>query len=101
LFCFETSDFGNVKVKKSKSGSVKVQNNGKANLTIATLIIGPDASMFIVTGGGTKTIKPGKFVTLKVTFKPASTGSKQATLRITSNDPDTSMTDIPLNGTGQ
>jgi hypothetical protein len=36
-----------------------------------------------------------------VTFKPISKGSKQATLRITSNDPDTSLTDIPLSGTGQ
>ena len=33
-------DFGNVKVKKSKSTSFKVQNNGKTNLTIAALIIG-------------------------------------------------------------
>jgi len=97
-----TYDFGNVKVKKSKSASFKVQNDGKANLTIATLMIGPDASMFRLTsGGGNKTIKPGKFLTLKVTFKPTSKGSKQATLRITSNDPDTPLTDIPLSGTGQ
>ncbi len=93
-------DFGNVKVKKSKSAPFKVQNNGQANLSIATLIIGPDSSIFTVTGG-TKTIKPGKFSTIKVTFKPTSTGSKQATLRITSNDPDTSTIDIPLSGTGQ
>ncbi len=97
-----TYDFGNVKVKKSKSGSFKVQNNGEANLTIAALIIGPDASMFTLAGGGgNKTIKPGKFSTIKVTFKPTSTGSKQATLRITSNDPDTSIIDIALSGTGQ
>ena len=93
-------NFGNVKVKKSKSASFKVQNNGQANLTIAALIVGQDASMFKLTGGN-KTIKPGKFSTLKVTFKPTSTGSKQATLRITSNDPDSPITDISLNGTGQ
>jgi len=97
-----TYDFGNVKVKKSKLASFKVQNNGKANLSIAALIMGPDASMFRLTsGGGNKTIKPGKFLTLKVTFKPTSKGTKHATLRITSNDPDTSLTDIPLSGTGQ
>ncbi len=95
-----TYDFGNVKVKKSKSASFKVQNNGQANLLIATFIIGPDGSMFTVAGGN-KTIKPGNFSTIKVTFKPTSTGSKQATLRITSNDPDTSTIDIPLSGTGQ
>ena len=95
-----TYDFGNVRVKKSKAGSFKVQNNGKANLTIAALIIGADSSMFTV-AGGSKTIKPGKFSTIKVTFKPISTGSKQATLRITSNDPDTPITNIPLSGTAQ
>ena len=94
-------DFGNVKVKKSNSGSFKVQNNGKANLSISTSLTGPDASMFKLGGGGNKTIKPGKFATVKVTFKPTSTGLKQATLRITSNDPDSPITDIPLSGTGQ
>lgn len=93
-------DFGNVKLKKSKSASFKAQNNGKANLTIAALIVGPDASMFTLAGGN-KTIKPGKSSIIKVTFKPTSTGSKQAALRITSDDPDTPLADIPLNGTGQ
>ena len=95
-----TYDFETVEVKKSKSASFKVQNNGQANLSIATFIIGTDASVFTVTAG-TKTIKPGKFATLKVTFKPVSAGSKQATLRIASNDPDTPTTDIPLSGTAQ
>ena len=96
-----TYDFENVKVKKSKSASFKVQNNGKANLTIATLIIGPDASMFTLTsGGGNKTIKPGKFTTIKVKFKPTSTGSRASTLKIVSNDPDEPTIDIPLIGAG-
>jgi len=94
-------DFGNVKVKKSKSASFKTQNNGKTNLTIATLIIGPDASMFTLTSGrGNKTIKPGKFWTIKVKFKPTSTGSKVSTLRMVSNDPDEPTIDIQLIGTG-
>jgi len=96
-----TYDFGNVKVKKNKTASFKVQNNGKVNLTIATLIIGLDASMFTLTsGGGNKTIKPGKFLTIKVKFKPTSVGSKTSTLRIVSNDPDAPTIDIPLIGTG-
>jgi hypothetical protein len=94
-------DFENVKVKKSKTASFKVQNNGKTNLTIATLIIGSDASMFsLASGGGNKTVKPGKLLTLKVKFKPTSMGSKASTLRIVSNDPDEPIIDIPLMGTG-
>ena len=95
-------NFGNVKVKKSKSASFKVQNNGKANLSITTSVTGTDALMFTITSGvGSKTIKPGKTSTIKVAFKPTSTGSKSANLRIASNDPDTPTVDIPLSGTGQ
>jgi len=96
-----TYDFGNVKVKKSKSASFRVQKNGKTNLTIATLIIGPDAPMFMITSGsGNKTVKPGKFLILKVRFKPTSAGSRASTLRIVSNDPDEPTIDIPLIGIG-
>lgn len=96
-------DFGNVKVKKSKAASFKVMNGGKGNLSIITsTITGTDASIFTITsGGGSKTIKPGKSLTMKITFKPTSKGSKSANLEITSNDPDTPTIDIPLSGTVQ
>ena len=94
-------DYGNVKVKKSKSASFTVTNSGETNLTISTSIKGTDASMFKISGGGSKTIKPGKSLTIKVAFKPTSTGSKSATLEITSNDPVTATVDISLSGTGQ
>ena len=96
-------DFGNVKVKKSKRASFVVKNNGTANLSIlSSRIAGADASMFKVTSGsGNKTIKPGKTLTIKVAFKPTSTGSRSANLEITSNDPVRPIIDIPLSGTGQ
>jgi len=96
-----TYDFGNVSVKKSKTASFKVKNNGKADLLISTSITGTDVSMFTITSGGgvSKTIKPNKTLTIKVVFKPTSTGPKSSTLRITSNDPDTPTIDIPLTGT--
>jgi len=96
-------DFGNVGVKKSKTASFKVKNNGKADLFISTSITGTDVSMFtIMSGGGvSKTIKPGKTLTIKVVFKPTSIGSKSANLKITFNDPVRPTIDIPLSGTGQ
>ena len=95
-------DFGDVKVKKSKTASFKVTNSGKANLSITSTITGTDASMFTITSGsGSKTIKPGKSLTIKVAFKPTSTGSKSGNLEITSNDPNTPTIDLPLSGTGQ
>jgi len=98
-----SNDFGNVKVKRSKTASFKVANSGTANLLIlATSITGADAPMFTITsGGGNRTIKPGKTLTIKVGFKPTSTGSKTSTLRITSNDSDTPTIDILLSGIGQ
>lgn len=98
-----SNDYGNVKVKRSKTASFTVKNNGKANLSIMTsTITGPDASMFAITGGsGAKTIKPGKSLTIRVAFKPTSKGLKSAKLEITSNDPVTPAIDVPLTGTGQ
>ena len=94
-------DFGNVEVKKSKTASFKVKNNGKTDLLISTSITGTDVSMFTITSGSgvSKTIKPGKTLTIKVVFKPTSGGPKSSTLEITSNDPDTPTIDIPLTAT--
>ena len=95
-------NYGNLKVKRSSSTSFVVKNSGKANLSITSAITGPDASMFKITSGsGSKTIKPGKSLTIKVVFKPTSTGSKSADLEITSNDPATPSVGIALTGTGQ
>ena len=97
-----SNDYGDVKVKRSETASFVVGNKGTSNLTITSISIeGTDASMFKVSGGGSKTIKPGKSLTIRVAFKPTSTGSQSAILEITSNDPGTPTVDIPLLGTGQ
>ena len=97
-----TYDFGSVKVKRSKTASFKVRNDGKADLSISVLITGTDATMFTTTsGGGSETIKPGKTLTIRITFKPSSTGAKSSTLEITSNDPITPTVNISLSGIGQ
>jgi hypothetical protein len=97
-----SNDYGNVKVKRSKTASFKVTNNGTVNLLMSTSLTGTDASMFKITGGsGSKTIKPGRSLSIRVTFKPTSTGAKASTLETTSNDPITPSVDIPLSGTGQ
>ena len=95
-------DFETLKVKRSKTASFLVENNGKANLSINSTITGADALMFRITGGGgSKTIKPAKTLTIKVAFKPTSKGSNSANLEITSNDPITPTLVIHLSGVGQ
>jgi hypothetical protein len=73
---------------------VSLSTNGCGMTSIIT-------GQVLTTNGGSKTIKPGKALTLRVAFKPTSSGSKSANLRITSNDPDTPTIDILLSGTGQ
>jgi len=98
-----TGNYGNVKVNKNKSVSFKVKNTGKGDLIILySRIKGPDGSMFTITSGrGGKVLTPGKTMTIKVTFKPSSTGLKSATLEITSNDRVAPIVNVPLSGTGQ
>jgi hypothetical protein len=95
-------DFGDVTVKQSSSPvTFTIQNNGTGNLKITkTKIIGTDAKVFKIKGSCKKTIFAEGNCQFTITLKPTSTGSKTATLQITSNDPDTATVEIPLSGTG-
>ncbi len=94
--------FGNAEVNTSKSASFKVKNEGMADLLVSTSLTGADASMFrIKRGSGSKIVKPGKTMIVRVAFKPESTGLKSSILRINSNDPNSPAIDISLDGTGQ
>jgi hypothetical protein len=92
-------DFGSVKVWKKATKTLKITNNGSGDLFIT--ISGIGGTDFSIKGSSSITIKARKTYNLNVIFKPTSTGLKTATLRITSNDPDTPTLDLPLRGTGQ
>ena len=64
-------------------------------------IAGPDAGDFQIKDDGCsgQTFAPGRSGTLGVIFKPAAPGSKQATLKIFSNDSLTPVYQVPLTGT--
>jgi probable HAF family extracellular repeat protein len=97
-----TYNFKYVKVKGSKTASFVVTNSGTADRIFTAAIKGEDGSMFRITSGsGSRTIKPGKNLTIKVAFKPSSRGQKACTLQITSNDAVSPAFNIPLIGTGQ
>jgi len=92
-------DFGNIKVGKKVTKTLKIGNNGTGDLMIT--LSGLEGTDFSIQGSSSVTIKGKKNYTLKVLFIPTSADLKKATLEITSNDPDTPTIDISLSGTGQ
>ena len=93
-----TLDFGSVKSGKKVTKTLKITNNGSGDLVIT--LSGLEGTDFSIQGSSSVTIKAKKSYSLKVLFTPTSAALKTATLKITSNDPDTPILEIPLSGTG-
>ncbi len=91
-------DFGDVKVGKSVKKKLAIRNNGEGELSIT--LEGLGGTDFSTSGSSIK-IKSKKIYNLEITFKPTSTGTKTATLKINSNDPDAATIDVQLSGTGE
>jgi len=87
-------NFGDIKVGKKSTKTLKITNGGSGDLWIT--LSGLEGTDFSIQGSSTVTIKSKKSYSLKVLVSPKSAGSKTATLRISSNDPDTPTIDISL-----
>lgn len=94
-------DFGSVDVGASAQKSFTVTNEGEASLNVfSTTLSGTDASEFeIVSGGGAFALAPGLQRSIVVSFNPSSEGTKNASIEISTDDPDEDPT-ITLTGTG-
>jgi hypothetical protein len=96
-------DFGSVTTNAGGESQVfVVSNSGLLDLNVtATSLVGTNASEFrIDSGGGAFVLTPGVNRNVQVTLDPTSEGSKTATLRFESNDPDENPLNISLTGTG-
>ena len=95
-------NYGNVITGNSNTNNFVISNTGSATLNIsATNLTGTNASEFsIISGGGSFSIPASGNHTVQVQFAPATTGSKSASLQITSDDPDESPFYVTLSGTG-
>ena len=96
-------DFGSV-TEQDCSGehTWSVTNEGVATLTGNVSITGSHSTQFQLTeGGGSFSLNPGQTRMVRIRFCPTSTGSKYATLHITSNDPDENPCDKSLTGSGE
>lgn len=95
-------DFGAVSIGGYSEKTFVVKNEGNATLNVtATSVTGANAAEFsIVSGGGSFTLSPNATRNLVVRFAPTTTGSKSATLSISSNDPDENPLLTSLTGSG-
>jgi hypothetical protein len=88
-----------MKLRKKVTKTLKITNNGSGDLVIT--LYGLEGTDFSIQGSSSVTIKGKKSYSLKILFMPKSSGLETATLRMSSNDPDTPTLEISLSGTGQ
>ncbi len=78
-----------------------LRNSGTGALTgIAASISGSHAADFILEAPGPSSLSPGSTTTMRISFRPTSSGTRSAIFRITSNDADENPFDITLSGNG-
>jgi len=96
-------DFGSVDVGDSSFTNLTITNSGSDDLIIGQLTVsGADTLDFNTrddncTGA---TLAPSRNCTVQIVFSPRYSGSRSATLSISSNDPDTPTQTVSLSGTG-
>lgn len=96
-----TSSFGPCLINQPVPLNYRIQNTGTAPLTgIGLQITGSRASEYIATALAGDTLPVGQFFDFTLTFTPLGTGTRPATLQITSNDLTEPTLTIPLDGSG-
>jgi len=98
-------DFGNTAVGTTlNSQEFTISNDGSADLVVSDISITGGSDTFTLgtepNGAALLTIAPGGNHKVSMTFSPGSAGAASATLRVSSNDPDTPDKDVSLSGTG-
>ncbi len=95
-----TIDLGDGVVKiDNGTASLNIKNLGQGSITgLSATIIGAQAQDFQIRTAPATTVAPGQMTSLEFSFTPRSSGRKQATLRISSNDVDESVVDLILIG---
>lgn len=96
-------DFGSVDVGDSSFTNLTVTNSGSADLIIRQMTFSGANTLDFNTRNDNctgATVAPSQNCTVQIVFSPRSTGSRSATLSISSNDPDTPTQTVSLSGSG-
>lgn len=94
--------FGTVELgKESKSKTITVRNIGSAPLRgLFVTKAGANPDDFVIGPMATSKLKSGETTIFKIVFKPLAKGTRNAVIRIHSNDGNENPFDIKVTGTG-
>ena len=101
-------DFGTINIESSSTPlEISLSNSGAAQLNISDMTLSDTTNFSLDVDGGsnpcgstTHAIAPDGNCTVAITFIPSTTGTYNETLTIESDDPDTTLILVSLNGTG-
>jgi len=92
-------DYGSVPLLSINNQIFTIQNTGPVDLTLGTVSLsGSDAAEFSSSGCSGLVLGTGLSCNISVDFTPTALGIKNAQIEVTSDDPDTPLTVIPLSG---
>ncbi len=92
----DTLFFGEVAVTKSGEKSLVVENSGTGLLGVGAATTDEQFQV----SPESFDLEPGRDTTVVITFRPRDASTVEASLGLTSNDPDNSFLDLPLRGRG-
>jgi hypothetical protein len=103
----EGLSFGDTGQGEVVSRVLTISNAGDADLNIKSMkVIGKAAKMYKILSDETGqkiskvNLSPGQSITLEIQYNPTSIGSHDVTMQLKSDDPDTPIKEIPLDGNG-
>lgn len=87
---------------KGAKTSLTIANDGIGDLTgLAAKLSGPGKRDFSISFKGGTILAPAASRTLEIEFEPTRPGKRTATLKLTSNDPDSPVFEVILSGKGK
>jgi hypothetical protein len=85
-----------VRVGAVVAAVIEVRNEGTLGLTVQASVEGPNAAEFVIGNGASFVVAAGTSRGVEVRCSPASAGTKSATLRLASDDPDEPVVGVAL-----
>ena len=93
-------EFGEIVIDDAKVDSFTITNMGDARLDVQS-IVGLENSPFEVLTSLPFVVEKGDSIIVRVQFQPIEAGKINAILKMTTNDPYTQVTELPLSGIGK